>query len=226
MPPSNPEVTVVELAASITDFASAAGLAPTASKSDVLVKITKDRESASTAAAETTAAKTETSKLLEAIGAKSVEEAVGKLSGERASHLSLVRAVVNDPKNENATTKDALEKLGAERKAQDLIGAKALIAQAQADGKTAGEGAMKMFEEFGMTGLKAHLDALVPHTALVGKAPDQRAPKAGGEKSENGGPVVVLTPADEKMIKDYKLDREGFIETRRQQLAEKADAQG
>lgn len=214
------EVTVVELPASYTDFASAAGLAPSASKSDVLVKITKDRELASTAQAETTAAKIDTTKLLEAIGAKSVEEAVGKLSGERASHLSLVKAVVGSGV-ENATTKDALEKLAAERKAQDLAAAKALIADAQANGKTAGEGAMKMFEEFGMTGLKAHLDALVPHAALTTTPPTQKAPRATTEA--NGD--VVLSAEDEKFVAKHGLDRDKYIAARKQQLADKAAAQ-
>lgn len=224
MPPEKSEVQIVELPASITDFASAAGLAATATKSDVLVKISKDRELASTATSEAASVKS----LLDAIGATSVEGAVGKLSGERASHLSLVKAVVNDPTKENATTKDALDKLGADRKAQDLVAANALIADARAGGKTVGDGAMAMFESFGMTGLKAHIDALVPNAALVSTAPKQpagsTAPASPGATNKDGEIAVKLTAADEKMIKEYGLNRDQFIATRRADLQSIKDA--
>ncbi|HEY9226553.1 MAG TPA: S49 family peptidase, partial [Gemmatimonadaceae bacterium] len=148
---------VGELVVSHAEFALATGLPHDASKGDVLAKMSKDKSDAASAVKDTT-------KLLAAVGASSIDEAVGKLTADAETLKQLVKAITGD---EKANAQDAIAKLAAERKATEGAEAKSLIEAAASAGKTAGDQAFKIFEDFGMSALKAHLAALPVHQALV-----------------------------------------------------------
>lgn len=210
------EVMAGELVVSHADFALAAGLAHDASKGDVLAKMAKDRSEAD-------AARAGAAKLLAEVGATSTDEAIGKLSAERDTMTALVKAITGD---ENATAQDALAQLAAERKANESAQARALIEEAAAAGKTAGEKAFELFEKHGMAALKAHLDALVPHAALVATAPTQKQePGAAKSKADPSGEgEVVLSEDDKRFCERYGISEKDFLAARKDEIeAERAN---
>lgn len=207
MPTKENAVTeVIEIPASFAEFALAVGLPHDAGKGEVLAAIA--------------ATKASSKKLLETIGADSHEAAIGKIEAERSTHADLVSAIVGDA-IKNPTTADARAKLDADRKAQERTDAEALITTAKLAGKTVGEKTLALFDAHGMAALKAHLEALTPNAPLVTTAPRQPAstsPTTPSGTGATGEAVVVLTKADEKMIKSYGLNREEFIAARKAQL--------
>lgn len=217
--PAEPSVTSVELIeipASFAEFALAAGLAHDASKGDVLAKQAKDR-------AEAEAARVTASKLLEEVGAKTPEEAIGKLTAERATLDELVKAITGDDK---ATAQDAIAKLATERKANEGSKARALIEAATASGKTAGDKAFELFEKHGMAALEAHLDALVPHGALTTSAPKQKDADGGAKPAvaaEEGEIVVKLTTEEKAYCERHGIDVAAFTEARKSEIALERD---
>jgi capsid assembly protease len=201
------------------EFALAAGLPHDASKGDILAEMGRVKAS--------------TRKLIEAHGATTPEEAVGKLEAERTTHAVLVLAVLgSEHAGKNPTTQDALTKLAADRKVQERTTAEALITGAKAAGKSVGEKTLALFDAHGMAALHAHLDALTPNAALLNTPPRQpagggTAPShvngAGSDNGPAGSIVVVLSKADEKMIETYGLERESFIAARRAELKVQQD---
>lgn len=208
-------VEVIELPASYADFALACGMAHDASKGDVLAKIASDKSAATKAMAEAEVSNGALAKVLDFCGAKSPEEAIGKLTAKDAVIASFVKAITGD---EKATEADALAKLESDRKAADGAKAKSLIEKAAAEGKTAGPKALELFEKYGMSALEAHLEALVPHTALTGTAPTQKSTE-GGAKPADQTAEVVLTADDLRFCEKNGIDPKAFLETRKDELA-------
>lgn len=202
---------------SFASIALAIGLSHEATEGDVLAAIGKTKADHEKAVAMAT-------KLLEAHGAKSAEEAIGKLEAERSTHEELVAVVVGKveavegQKAEKPTARDAIAKLAADRKAQTEKAAAALIEQAIADGKVQanGEKAFGIFSKHGMEALEAHLDALAPHAALSTAAPTQKSEKGATHPSATSVDVV-LTPEDEASIKALGLDRDAFVAMRKEE---------
>lgn len=207
-----------ELVVSHAEFALAAGLPHDASKGDVLAKQAKDR-------ADAEAARVTASKLLEEVGAKTPEEAIGKLTAERATLDALVKAITGDDK---ATAQDAIAKLATERKTNEASKARALIEAAASSGKTAGDKAFELFEKHGMAALEAHLDALVPHGALTAPAPKQKeaqgsAKAADATTSDEGEIVVKLTAEEKAYCERHGIDVAAFTKARKSEIALERD---
>lgn len=202
-------VEVIELPASYADFALAAGLAHDASKGDTLAKMAKDR-------ADADAARVVSAKLLSAVGASTSDEAIGKLAAERTTLEQLVEAITGD---KNASAQDAIAKLAADRKASELVEAKALIESAAAEGKTAGPKALELFEKHGMGALKAHLEALVPHAALKSNAPTQKQEPGGTKPKDAESEEVALTEDDKRFCEKNGIDPAAFLAARKDEIA-------
>jgi ClpP class serine protease len=225
--PQETPMTMLSLAA----IALAVGLTHEATEGDILAAVGRSKAESDKAKAESdkalAVATATASTLLEAHGAKTAEEAIGKLEAERSTLEELVGAVVGKPEGENAakpTAKDAIAKLASERRGQAVTAAKAMIETAIADGKVAsnGEKAFGIFEKHGMAALEAHLDALVPHTALKAEAPTQKDAKGTAPTKATKAGDVVLSAEDEDFIAKYEIDREKFIAKRQVELADKA----
>lgn len=201
------------LEVSYGEFALSVGLSHDAAKGDILAKIATDRASAD-------ATRASLAKALEACGAKTTEELIGKFSAKDSVISELVAAITGD---EKASAADALAKLVSDRKANEAARAKSLIESASAAGKTAGPKALELFEKHGLAALEAHLDALVPHAALTETAPKQKsdegASKPGAAASEG---EVVLSADDKRFCEVTGISEEAFIKARKDELAVKA----
>lgn len=194
-------VELIELPASIADFALAAGCAHDASKSDVLAAMSRT--------------KADLDKLLAEHGAKSADEALGKHLATKESVDALLGAIGVE------SIDAAVKKIEVDRKDREIKDARALIEQAIADGKCPANGdkAFAIYETHGMAVLRAHLDALPAQAALSSIAPAQLPPKAKRDPKDE----AVLSADDEKMIAQFGLDRDAFIAERKAEMARKAD---
>lgn len=202
--PEKIEGTLVEvLEVSHADFALAAGLPHDASKGDVLAEMARKASAFA--------------KLVEAHGAKSADEAIGKLEAERTEFDKLLEAFGVK------TTGEAVAKLNAERKEREVAKVRGLIEEAVSAGKCPanGEKAFALYEKHGMAALEAHLDALVPHAAVTSEKVTQKAPTEIAKKDDE----IVLTAEDEKFIELHGLSRDEFIAARRTEIADAKKAQ-
>lgn len=217
-PPQESPMTMISLAA----VALAIGLGHDATEADVQAGIGKMKTDASKNAEAAEIAKKDLVTVLDAHGAKSPAEAIGKLEAERSSLDELVKAVVGSDTTDGkaSTAADALKKLAADRHANEESRAKRLIEEAAAAGKTAGEKAMGIFERHGMAALEAHIDALVPHAAIVTPAPKQKDEKGAASPTK---PVeeATLSEDDKILCETYGIDEKAFLATRARELAEK-----
>ncbi len=210
---SNGGVEVITIPASFAEFALAIGLSHDASKGDVLAAMAQG--------------KAEQKKLLDVVGAQSVDEAIGKVTAERATHGEIVSAIVGDGVK-NPTSQDAIAKLQADRKTAERKQAEQMISEARSQGKTVGEKALGIFDAHGMGAFTAHLDALAAHGPLTNPVPAQKAssvtPALPGASAGGTATPFVLSADDEKAIKSYGLDREKFIARRQAEAADLAEA--
>lgn len=194
-------VELIELPASITDFALAAGCAHDASKGDVLAAMS--------------CTKADLDKLLAEHGAKTADEAIGKHLATKESVDALLGALGVD------SIDAAVKKIETDRKDRETKDARALIDEAIAAGKCPanGEKTFAIYEKHGMAVLRAHIDALPAQAALSTIAPAQLPPKVKREAKDD----AILSADDEKMIAQSGLDRDAFIAERKAELARKAD---
>lgn len=214
--PGISNVEVIEIPASFADFALACGMAHDASKGDVLAKMATLKNDVATAKSDALVAQGSLAKVLDFCGAKTADEAIGKLTAKDSVIASFVKAITGD---ENATEADALAKLESDRQAAESSKAQSLIEKAAAEGKTAGPKALELFQKYGMAALEAHLDALVPHVALTTKPPTQRQEEGGAKPAVATEGEVVLTEDDKRFCEKNGISEEAFLAARKDELA-------